>query len=40
MEYNFRQRNHNGRTEVYDPVRKRWLLMTPEERVRQIFILY
>ena len=40
MEYTFRQRNHNGRTEVYDPVRKRWLLMTPEERVRQIFILY
>lgn len=40
MEYSFKQREHNGRTEVYDPVRKRWLLMTPEERVRQIFILY
>ena len=40
MEYSLRQRNLNGKTEVFDPVRKKWVVMTPEERVRQIFILY
>ena len=40
MEYSLRQRNLSGKTEVFDPVRKKWVVMTPEERVRQIFILY
>lgn len=40
MEYAFRQREKEGKTEVFDPVRKKWLLLTPEERVRQQFILF
>lgn len=40
MAYNFKQRVKEGKTEVFDPIRKKWLLMTPEERVRQLFILY
>ena len=40
MEYTFKQREQGGKTEVFDPIRRKWLLLTPEERVRQIFILY
>lgn len=40
MVYNFKQREKDGKMEVFDPIRKKWLLMTPEERVRQLFILY
>ncbi len=40
MVYNFKQRVKDGKTEVFDPIRKKWLLQTPEERVRQLFILY
>ena len=40
MVYNFKQRVKEGKTEVFDPIRKKWLLQTPEERVRQLFILY
>ena len=40
MEYTFKQREQGGRTEVFDPIRRKWLFLTPEERVRQIFILY
>jgi type I site-specific restriction endonuclease len=28
-------REHNGRREVLDPVRRRWVALTPEEEVRQ-----
>ena len=28
-------REHNGRREVLDPVRRRWVALTPEEGVRQ-----
>ncbi len=40
MEYAFRQRENKGQTEVFDPIRKKWLLLTPEERVRQQLILF
>lgn len=30
----------NGRTMVFDPVRKKWLVLTPEEHVRQYIILF
>lgn len=40
MPFSFKQRTIEGRTEVFDPVRKKWLLMTPEEQVRQLFVLY
>lgn len=40
MTYTFKQREKEGKLEVFDPIRRKWLLMTPEERVRQQFILY
>lgn len=40
MEYAFKQRESNGKREVFDPIRRKWLLLTPEERVRQLFILF
>lgn len=40
MEYVFKQREKDGRTEVFDPIRKKWLVLTPEERVRQQLILF
>ncbi len=32
-------REHDGRQEVFDPVRRRWVALTPEEWVRQWTIL-
>ncbi len=29
-----------GKTKVFDPVRKRWLVLTPEEHVRQYLLQY
>jgi len=40
MEYVFKQREREGNTEIFDPIRKKWLLLTPEERVRQQLILF
>ena len=40
MEYTFKQREREGKTKVFDPIRKKWLVMTPEERVRQQLILF
>lgn len=34
------QRNANGRTEVFDAVRGRWLVLTPEEWVRRHVVGY
>ena len=34
-----RTRDENGRTLVHDPVRRRWVALTPEERVRQVLLL-
>jgi len=32
--------NEAGQTEIYDTVRKKWLVLLPEEMVRQLFIHY
>lgn len=40
MTYTLKQRDGADKPEVFDPVRKKWVAMTPEEKVRQIFILY
>lgn len=37
-EIQLRLRNNEGKTQVFDPVRKRWLILTPEEHVRQYII--
>ena len=36
--FNFRLRSLNGRNEIFDEVRKKWLVCTPEEWVRQHFV--
>ncbi|HSN50679.1 MAG TPA: type I restriction enzyme HsdR N-terminal domain-containing protein [Bacteroidales bacterium] len=36
----FRTRSNNGRDEIFDPVRKRFVALTPEEWVRQNFLQY
>jgi len=36
----FRIRETNNGDEIFDPVRKRWIILTPEEWVRQNFIAY
>jgi hypothetical protein len=35
-----RLRNVEGKTQVYDPIRKKWLILTPEEHVRQYIMGY
>ena len=35
-----KQRINAGKTELFDPVRKKWLLCTEEEKVRQCFLMY
>ncbi len=40
MPFTFKQRIIGDKTEVFDHVRRKWLLMTPEEQVRQLFVLY
>ena len=35
-----KQRNNAGKQEVFDPIRKKWVKMTEEEKVRQCYILY
>jgi len=32
-------RNNNGEEQIFDPVRKKWVSLTEEEKVRQFFIL-
>ncbi len=40
-EYQFRlQKNKEGKTEIFDAIRKRFFILTPEEWVRQNFIQY
>jgi type I site-specific restriction endonuclease len=40
-EYQFRLRkNEAGKTEIFDPIRKRFYVLTPEEWVRQNFMQY
>lgn len=33
-------RKVEGKTQVYDPIRKKWLILTPEEHVRQYILEY
>jgi hypothetical protein len=33
-----RLRHKEGKTSVFDPVRKRWLILTPEEHIRQYLL--
>ncbi len=33
-----KQRQFEGRTEIFDPIRRKWVLLTEEEKVRQFFI--
>ena len=40
MAYSLKIRETDSQQEVFDPVRQKWVVMTPEERVRQVFILY
>ena len=36
--YDFKLRKHENRNQIFDEVRKKWLVCTPEEWVRQHFI--
>lgn len=40
MAYTLKIRENGAQQEVFDPVRQKWVVMTPEEHVRQVFILY
>lgn len=40
MAFTLKIRENDAQQEVFDPVRQKWVVLTPEERVRQIFILY
>ena len=33
-------RSDDGMTSVFDPIRKKWIVLTPEEHVRQLWIQY
>ncbi|WP_276131974.1 type I restriction enzyme HsdR N-terminal domain-containing protein [Polluticoccus soli] len=39
-EINLKFKQEKGKTFVFDPVRKRWLVLTPEEHVRQYMLGY
>jgi hypothetical protein len=36
----FRRKSESGKEMIFDPLRKRWLVLTPEEWVRQNFVQY
>ena len=40
LQLKIRTRRSNNKPEVFDPVRKRYVMLTPEEKVRQYFIQY
>ena len=40
MAFTLKIRENGQQQEVFDPVRQKWVALTPEERVRQVFILY
>lgn len=40
MAFTLKIRENGSQQEVFDPVRQKWVVMTPEEHVRQVFILY
>ncbi|HEY6503952.1 MAG TPA: type I restriction enzyme HsdR N-terminal domain-containing protein [Chitinophagaceae bacterium] len=39
-EPSFRRKKESGKEYIFDPLRKKWLLLTPEEWVRQNFVRY
>ena len=39
-EPDFRMKNENGKDFIFDALRKKWLVLTPEEWVRQNFVQY
>lgn len=39
-EPDFRIKNEGGKDLIFDPLRKKWLVLTPEEWVRQNFVQY
>ena len=39
-EPHFRTKNENGNEIIFDPLRKKWIVLTPEEWVRQNFLQY
>src|SRR5665647_1555299 len=39
-EYNFRTKTEEGKTFIFDTIRKKFVVLTPEEWVRQNFIQY
>lgn len=39
-EYDLKLKTESGRTMVFDPFRSKYLVMTPEEQVRQLFARY
>lgn len=40
MQHSIKTRDGESRKEIFDPVRRIWVAMTPEEEVRQKFILF
>lgn len=38
--YPYKIKTNNGREQIFDSVRKKWVLLTPEEWVRQNFLQY
>lgn len=39
-EYTFREKTEDGKPMIFDPIRKKFIVLTPEEWVRQNFIQY
>jgi hypothetical protein len=39
-EYPFKIQKEAGKDNIFDPIRKSWVILTPEEWVRQNFIQY
>ena len=40
MQKELKTRTHEGRRQVFDTIRRKWLVLLPEEHVRQLLLLY
>ena len=38
--YNFKLKKNNNKTYIFDEIRKKWIFLSPEEWVRQNFVMY
>ena len=38
--YDFKLKKNNNKTYIFDEIRMKWIFLTPEEWVRQNFIMY